>query len=77
LGGDGGAAVGFKFLAFGEGEGGFLAPGEEFGFGDVVLRVVGVFPDEDCVGCFEYVDAAEEDLDFAWCWQCLYGAICS
>ena len=42
---------------------------EEGGGGDVVLRVVGVFPDEEG-GCgLDYVFATEEDADEAGCWE--------
>lgn len=52
-------------LAFGECEGGFFAPGFEVPAGQVVLGVVGVFPDVDCGGGLDDVGPAEEDLDFS------------
>lgn len=48
---------------------------EEGGFGEVVLRVVGVFPDEEG-GCgLDYVFASEEDADKAGCWEGFVGAV--
>lgn len=48
---------------------------EEGRGGDVVLRVVGVFPDEKG-GCgLDYVFATEEDANKAGCWKSLDRAI--
>ena len=47
---------------------------EDGGGGDVVLGVVGVFPDEEG-GCgLDYVFATEEDADEAGCWEGFVGA---
>lgn len=48
---------------------------EDGGGGDVVLGVVGVFPDEEG-GCgLDYVFATEEDADEARCWEGLVRTI--
>ena len=66
--GDSSAIGVFDGFALGRGEfWGFTF--EEGGGGDVVLRVVGVFPDEEG-GCgLDDVFAAEEDADEAGCWE--------
>jgi hypothetical protein len=46
----------------------------EGGFGNVVLWVVGVFPDEEGRCRLDYVFASEKDADEAWCWENFYGA---
>ena len=65
---DGGVVGVFDCFALGCGEvWGFAF--EEGGGGDVVLGVVGVFPDEEG-GCgLDYVFTAEEDADEAGCWE--------
>ena len=72
--GDGGGVGVFDCFALGCGEvWGFAF--EEGGGGDVVLWVVGVFPDEEG-GCgLDYVFATEEDADEARCWEGLVRTI--
>lgn len=48
---------------------------EEGGGGDVVLGVVGVFPDEEGGGSLDDVFATEEDADEAGGWEGFVGAL--
>ena len=72
--GDGGVVGVFDGFALGRGEvRGFAF--EEGGGGNVVLRVVGVFPDEEG-GCgLDYVFATIEDANKAGCWKSLDRAV--
>lgn len=45
--------------------------------GDVELGIVWVFPDEDCGGGFEDVDAIEEELDKSWSGKSFVGTLSS
>lgn len=72
--GDGGVIGVFDGFALGCGEVWSFAF-EEGGGGNVVLRVVRVFPDEEG-GCgLDYVFATEEDANKAGCWKSLDRAI--
>ena len=71
------SAFSLEGFALCKGEAVLLAGRLEFTLWDVVLGVVRVFPDKDCIGCFEDVGAAEEDLNFPRCWQCFDGTVSS
>lgn len=71
--GDEGSILGFDGFALREGEV-FGVGVEEGSCGDVVLRVVGVFPDEEGGGCLGYEGAVEEQADEARSWERLHWA---
>lgn len=45
--------------------------------GNVELRIIWVFPDEDCCGGFEDVDAVEEELNESWSGESFVRALSS
>lgn len=72
--GDSGFAGVFDCVALGCGEVvGFAL--EEGGGREIVLRVVGVFPDEEGGGCLDHVFATEEDSYKTGCWESFDGAL--
>lgn len=78
LGGDGGLVGGGEGFAFGELEGGVtVGDGEEVGFRNVELGVVGVFPDVVGGSGPDNVDATEEYLHLPWGREGLDGALVS